>query len=218
MRHLVFPVHLWAVSLAPCKYLAAEFKRAAFYSVSPRSLVHDYLSVDSAWIHLPCCLDCRLCSATFGGIDNNMITSIHTLIYSDDANATRAFLRRCPGVAVCRRGVRQGSAHFQSLAESRAGRAPDTQRMGRQNLRLSAPPCDFVDVRRSRNDGGRVAGEGWPASFQAPIRHEVYGHIIMMRWCPARTTSSCISRRTSSLTISNELAPPIPCPSVSIRG
>ena len=62
-----------------------------------------------------------------------MITSIHTLIYSDDANATRAFLRDVLGWKYVAEDWDNDWLIFKSGAE-RDGCAPDAQRLGRQNL------------------------------------------------------------------------------------
>ena len=61
----------------------------------------------------------------FSRSDNkHMITSIHTLIYSDDANATRAFLRDVLGWKYVAEDFDGQLAHFQIGAE-RDGRAPN---------------------------------------------------------------------------------------------
>src|SRR6266536_5566649 len=97
-----------------------------------------------------------------------MNTSIHTLIYSDDANATRAFLRDVLGWKYVAEDFDNDWLIFKS-GPSETGRAPDAQRMGRPNLRLPASPLDRVDVRRHRYHGQRTAGErsAVPRSYQA---------------------------------------------------
>jgi catechol 2,3-dioxygenase-like lactoylglutathione lyase family enzyme len=63
---------------------------------------------------------------------HDMITSIHTLIYSDDPNATRAFLRDVLGWKYVTEDWDNDWLIFKS-GPSEMG-APDAQRLGRQDL------------------------------------------------------------------------------------
>ena len=65
-----------------------------------------------------------------------MITSIHTLIYPEDAVATRTFLGDVLGWKYGRR-LGRGLAIFQS-GRSEIGGAPDAQRPGRQDAAINS--------------------------------------------------------------------------------
>ena len=98
----------------------------------------------------------------------NMITSIHTLIYSDDANATRAFLRDVLGWKYVAEDFDNDWLIFKS-GPSEMGVHPTHSEWEGQNVRLLASPFDRVDVRQHRYDGRRVAGErsAVPRSYRA---------------------------------------------------
>ena len=119
----------------------------------------------------------HICGARFGGSDNNMITSIHTLIYSDDANATRAFLRDVLGwqcVAevfdkdwlIFKSGPSELGVH--PTHSEWEGKTYDSPRHHAISLM-----CDDLETTVAE-----LRAKG--AQFRGLIRHEVYGHIIMM--------------------------------------
>jgi catechol 2,3-dioxygenase-like lactoylglutathione lyase family enzyme len=106
-----------------------------------------------------------------------MITSIHTLIYSDDPNATRAFFRDVLGwnyVAVefdkdwliFNSGPSEMGVH--PTHSEWEGKTYDHPRHHAISLM-----CDDIDktVAELRAKG---------AQFRGPVQHHVYGHVIMM--------------------------------------
>jgi catechol 2,3-dioxygenase-like lactoylglutathione lyase family enzyme len=106
-----------------------------------------------------------------------MITSMHTLIYSDDANATREFLRDVLGLKyvtedfdkdwlIFKTGPSELGVHpTHSLWE---GKTYDSPRH-----HLIALMCDDIDT---TVDELRAKG----AQFRGPVAQESYGRIIMM--------------------------------------
>jgi len=106
-----------------------------------------------------------------------MITAIHTLIYSDDAKATRAFFRDVLGwkcVAeefdkdwlIFRSGPSELGVH--PTHSEWEGKAYDSPR--HHSIALM---CDDIEntVRELRAKG---------AQFRGPVQHHAYGHVIMM--------------------------------------
>ena len=106
-----------------------------------------------------------------------MITSLHTLIYSDDAKATRAFFRDVLGwkcVAeefdkdwlIFRSGPSELGVH--PTHSEWEGKAYDSPR--HHSIALM---CDDIEntVRELRAKG---------AQFRGPVQHHAYGHVIMM--------------------------------------
>jgi predicted enzyme related to lactoylglutathione lyase len=107
-----------------------------------------------------------------------MITSIHTLIYSDDAPATRAFLRDVlgwphvedaqseAGWLIFRTGPSEMGVHpTHSVWEGREYNSPRQHQISFM--------CDDVEATRTE-----LEGKG--ANFSAPITDEGYGLITMM--------------------------------------
>ena len=106
-----------------------------------------------------------------------MITSIHTLIYSDDANATRAFLRDVVGWKYVAEDFDNNWLIFQS-GPSEMGVHPTHSEWEGQNYDFSrhhsiALMCDDIDATVSE-----LQAKG--AKFRGPIKHEMYGRVIMM--------------------------------------
>jgi len=106
-----------------------------------------------------------------------VITSIHTLIYSDDANATRAFLRDVVGWKYVAEDFDSNWLIFQS-GPSEMGVHPTHSEWGGQNYDFSrrhsiALMCDDIDA-----TVGELQAKG--AQFRGPIEQREYGRIIMM--------------------------------------
>ena len=106
-----------------------------------------------------------------------MITSIHTLIYSDDANATRAFLRDVLGWKCVAEEFDKDWLIFKSGASELGvhpthseweGKACDFPRHHAISLM-----CDDIET-----TVGELRAKG--VQFRGPIQHQPYGHIIMM--------------------------------------
>src|ERR1700677_1459822 len=106
-----------------------------------------------------------------------MITSIHTLIYSDDANATRAFLRDVLGWKYVAEDFDNDWLIFKSGPSELVvhpthreweGKASDFPRR-----QLIALMCDDIDTTL---DELRAKG----AQFRGPIPQHIYGRFIMM--------------------------------------
>ena len=106
-----------------------------------------------------------------------MITSIHSLIYSDDANATRAFLRDVLGWKYVAEDFDKDWLIFQS-GPSEIGVHPTRgeweghtfESPRRHSIALM---CD--DIEKTVSD---LRAKG--AQFRGPIKHEMYGSVIMM--------------------------------------
>jgi predicted enzyme related to lactoylglutathione lyase len=107
-----------------------------------------------------------------------MITSLHTLIYSDDPPATRAFLRDVvgwpfvedsggePGWLIFRTGPSEMGVHpTHSVWEGREYNSPRHHEVSLM--------CDDIDATRAEL-------EGRGATFSAPITDEGYGLITML--------------------------------------
>ena len=106
-----------------------------------------------------------------------MITSVHTLIYSDDANATRAFLRDVLGLKHVTEDFDNDWLIFKS-GPSEMGVHPthgEWQGQSYESPRhhLIALMCDNIEatVAELREKG---------AQFRAPIEQREYGRVIMM--------------------------------------
>ncbi len=106
-----------------------------------------------------------------------MITSIHTLIYSDDANATRAFLRDVlgwPNVAeefdcnwlIFKSGPSEMGVH--PTHSEWEGKTYDHPRH-----HAIALMCDDLDATIAE-----LAAKG--AEFRGPIDEQIYGRVVMM--------------------------------------
>lgn len=143
-----------------------------------------------------------------------MITSIHMLIYSDDANATRAFLRDVLGwkyVAedfdndwlIFKSGPRELGVH--PTHSEWEGKSYDYPR--HHSIALM---CDDVDA---TVDKLRARG----AQFRGPIEQREYGRVKTWR-CYARMTSNCTSQLTSWRTTSRATQlSHSPCVPVAVR-
>ena len=106
-----------------------------------------------------------------------MITSIHTLIYSDDANATRAFLRDVLGWKYVAHDFDNDWLIFKSGA-SEMGVHPthgecEGQTCDQPRHHLIALICD--DIERTVEDLRAKR-----AQFRGPIEDREYGRVIMM--------------------------------------
>jgi catechol 2,3-dioxygenase-like lactoylglutathione lyase family enzyme len=86
-----------------------------------------------------------------------MITSIHTLIYSDDAKATRAFFRDVLGWKCVAEDFDPGSSSN-----------PDRGRWACTRLM-----CDDIEKTVSE-----LRAKG--AQFRGPVQHQIYGHAVMI--------------------------------------
>jgi catechol 2,3-dioxygenase-like lactoylglutathione lyase family enzyme len=106
-----------------------------------------------------------------------MITSIHTLIYSDDANATRAFLRDVLGWKYVAEDFDNDWLIFQS-GPSEMGVHPTHSEWKGQTYdhprhHSIALMCDDIDT---TVDGLQTKG----ARFRGPIEQREYGRVIML--------------------------------------
>ncbi len=106
-----------------------------------------------------------------------MITSIHTLIYSDDANATRAFLRDVLGWKYVAEDFDNDWLIFKS-GPSEMGVHPTHSEWEGQTYDHSrhhsiALMCDDIKA-----TVGELRAKG--AQFRGPIEQLVYGRVIMM--------------------------------------
>ena len=106
-----------------------------------------------------------------------MITSIHTLIYSDDPNATRAFLRDVLGWKDVAEDFDNDWLIFKS-GPSELGVHPTRGEWEGQTFESPrhhsiALMCDDIDTTVSE-----LRAKG--ARFRGPIKHEMYGSVIMM--------------------------------------
>jgi catechol 2,3-dioxygenase-like lactoylglutathione lyase family enzyme len=109
--------------------------------------------------------------------DDDMITSIHTLIYSDDANATRAFLRDVLGWKYVAEDFDKDWLIFKS-GLSEMGVHPthsewEGQTYDHPRQHSIALMCDDIDA-----TVGELRAKG--AQFRGPIEEREYGRIIMM--------------------------------------
>ena len=107
-----------------------------------------------------------------------MITSIHTLIYSDDAPATRAFLRDVLGWPYVEdaAGRRPRLADLQDRADEMGVTRPTASTMAK--LRGAAAPSDLPDVRRHLHTVAELKGKG--AEFRGEVQDHGYGLVVMM--------------------------------------
>jgi catechol 2,3-dioxygenase-like lactoylglutathione lyase family enzyme len=106
-----------------------------------------------------------------------MITSIHTLIYSDDANATRAFLRDVLGWKYVAEDFDHDWLIFKS-GPSEMGVHPthgewQGQSYDRPRQHLIALMCDNIEATVAE-----LRAKG--AQFPGPIEQREYGRVIMM--------------------------------------
>src|SRR5437762_1481519 len=106
-----------------------------------------------------------------------MITSIHTLIYSDDPNATRAFLRDVLGWNYVAEDFDKDWLIFKS-GSSELGVHPTHSEWKGKTYEFPrhhsiALMCDDID-----KTVAELGAKG--AQFRGPVQHEVYGHVIMM--------------------------------------
>ena len=106
--------------------------------------------------------------------DEDMITSIHTLIYSDDANATRAFLRDVLGWKYVTEDFDNDWLIFKS-GSSEMGVHPthgewEGQTYDRPRHHLIALMCDNIEA-----TVGELCTKG--AQFRGPIEQLEYGRV-----------------------------------------
>jgi predicted enzyme related to lactoylglutathione lyase len=105
-----------------------------------------------------------------------MITSIHTLIYSDDAQATRAFLRDVLGWP--RKSLRALRGSSQCAGPSETGVHPthsvwEGKTYDHPRQHSIAIMCDDIDATVAE-----LRAKG--AQFRGPIEDREYGRVIMM--------------------------------------
>jgi predicted enzyme related to lactoylglutathione lyase len=107
----------------------------------------------------------------------NMITSIHTLIYSDDANATRAFLRDVLGWKYVAEDFDNNWLIFKSGPSEMGVHPTHSEWEGKTydypRHHSIALMCDNIDT---TVDQLRAKG----AQFRGPIEQREYGRVIMM--------------------------------------
>src|SRR6266704_1837606 len=106
-----------------------------------------------------------------------MITSIHTLIYSDDANATRAFLRDVLGWEYVTEDFDHDWLIFKS-GPSEMGVHPthsewEGQTYDHPRHHLIAVMCDNIEA-----TGADLQAKG--AEFRGAIEQREYGRVVMM--------------------------------------
>jgi catechol 2,3-dioxygenase-like lactoylglutathione lyase family enzyme len=106
-----------------------------------------------------------------------MITSIHTLIYSDDPKATRAFLRDVLGWKYVAEEFDKNWLIFKS-GPSELGVHPTHSEWEGKTYDFSrhhsiAIMCDDLDSTMAE-----LRSKG--AQFRGAIQHQPYGHIVMM--------------------------------------
>ena len=106
-----------------------------------------------------------------------MITSIHTLIYSDDPNATRAFLRDVLGRKYVAEDFDNDWLIFKSGPSEFGVHPTHSEWEGKTydypRHHSIALMCDDIDA---TVDELRTKG----AQFRGPIKQEIYGRVIMM--------------------------------------
>src|SRR5262249_17983961 len=109
--------------------------------------------------------------------NDDMITSIHTLIYSDDANATRAFLRDVLGWKYVAEDFDNDWLIFRS-GPSEMGVHPthsewEGQTYDHPRHHSIALMCDDIET-----TVGELRAKG--AQFRGPIEQREYGRVIMV--------------------------------------
>jgi catechol 2,3-dioxygenase-like lactoylglutathione lyase family enzyme len=109
--------------------------------------------------------------------NNDMITSIHTLIYSDDANATRTFLRDVLGWKYVAEDFDNDWLIFRS-GPSEMGVHPTHSEWEGQSYDYPrhhsiALMCDDIET-----TVGELRAKG--ARFRGPVEQREYGRVIML--------------------------------------
>jgi catechol 2,3-dioxygenase-like lactoylglutathione lyase family enzyme len=106
-----------------------------------------------------------------------MITSIHTLIYSDDPKATRAFLRDVLGWKYVAEEFDHDWLIFKSGPSEMGVHPTHSEWEGKTydypRHHSIAIMCD--DINKTVEE---LAGKG--AQFRGPIQHHAFGHIVML--------------------------------------
>ena len=122
-----------------------------------------------------------------------MILACHTLIYSDDADATRAFLRDVLGFP----GVEAGTGDYNWLIFRTGPSELGCTRPSGRGVHLTAAPRDQLHRRRPGLHDGRAARQG--REVHAPARTTTA--TASSRWsrCRGPTTCSSTSRGTRRL-------------------
>src|SRR5262245_61844933 len=109
--------------------------------------------------------------------NDDMITSIHTLIYSDDANATRAFLRDVLGWKFVVEDFDHDWLIFKSGPSELGVHPTRSQWQGKlyesPRHHSIALMCDDIDATVAE-----LGAKG--AQFRGPIKEVEYGRIVMM--------------------------------------
>jgi predicted enzyme related to lactoylglutathione lyase len=117
-------------------------------------------------------LDAR--SSSDNKTNDHMITSIHTLIYSDDPNATRAFLRDVLGWNyVAEEDFDNDWLIFQSGPSEMGVHPTHSEWKGQTYDHSIALMCDDIDT-----TVGELQAKG--ARFRGPIEQREYGRVIML--------------------------------------
>src|SRR3954469_7828363 len=106
-----------------------------------------------------------------------MITAIHTLIYSDDANATRAFLRDVLGWNYVAEDFDNDWLIFKSGASEMGVHPTHSEREG-QTYGATRHHSVAVMCAEIETTVGELTAKG--AQFRGPIEQREYGRVIMM--------------------------------------
>jgi len=110
-------------------------------------------------------------------IDDDMITSIYTFIYSDDANATRAFLRDVLNWKYVAEDFDKNWLIFKSGPSERGVHPTHNEWEGQMYdypcHHSIALMCDDIDP-----TVGELRAKG--AQFRGPVHQREYGRVIMM--------------------------------------
>jgi catechol 2,3-dioxygenase-like lactoylglutathione lyase family enzyme len=106
-----------------------------------------------------------------------MITSIHTMIYSDDAEATRAFLRDVVGWKSVEAGFDPGWLIFKSGPSEMGVHPTKSEWEGKMYVHprhhMISLMCDDIEATVAE-----LRAKG--ATFRGGIQEQVYGRIIML--------------------------------------
>ena len=125
-----------------------------------------------------------------------MITAVHLLIYSDDPEATRSFLRDVLGWAFVEEPDVPGWLIFKS-GPSELGVHPTHQT--HEGVTYDNPRQHSISLMRDDLVGTMADLEAKGAQFTGPVEKQDYGFTVMLN-VPGRTTSCFTSHGTQSHT------------------
>jgi len=106
-----------------------------------------------------------------------MITSIHTLIYSDDPNATRAFFRDVLGLKFVAEDFDKDWLIFKT-GPSELGVHPTHSEW--EGKTYDSPRHHLISFMCDDLEKTIAELQAKGAQFRGPIQHQPYGHIAMM--------------------------------------